>query len=98
MGRKPETLTINGETRTVWAWAKTSPVGFQTIRDRLTKGVDPRAAVFAAPGKVLAYGATSPWRHHTHKFHTVRAKMIDEKTDVLLQRVAQMVAQNVGVK
>lgn len=96
--KSPEYLTIDGVTRTVWAWAAYSPVGFQTIRDRIKNGVDPRAAVFAAPGAVSTFGATSPWRHHTYKFHTARAKRIAEKTDLLLQRVAQMVTQNAGAK
>jgi len=43
----PRTLTINGETRTVAAWARLSGVNYNTLYYRLKKGVEPATAVFS---------------------------------------------------
>jgi len=40
-------LTINGETRTIVAWARIGGLSYNTLFRRVQRGIDPAAAVFA---------------------------------------------------
>lgn len=63
----PKQITIDGESKTIREWSAISNVPHTLISGRLSRGWDPKRAVYELPGtpkKSARKGARrSPWRH-----------------------------------